>query len=148
MIIKPSHPILFSAVLRLIRIIVVSLSLLGVTEELDAAVAPIQSVNLGGSGELLTATVGGVSYAVGTVADAAGDNRTNNMTLTVGAAAPSGTSTSVSDAHQGAAIDNNLLTGVAGSANSSQSGGILSLKWNASGGGFTDNDADPDFFVF
>ncbi|MCH7228978.1 hypothetical protein, partial [Haloferula sp. A504] len=22
------------------------------------------------------------------------------------------------------------------------------LKWNASGGGFTDNDADPDFFVF
>ncbi|MCH7225671.1 hypothetical protein MLD59_05975, partial [Verrucomicrobiaceae bacterium E54] len=113
-----------------------------------AGVVGIDSVTLGGSNELLTATVGGTAYSGGVIADAAADNRANNMTLTVGAVAPTGTVSSASDVHQGAAIDNDLLTGVAGSLASSQSGGILSLKWNASGGGFTDNDADPDFFVF
>ncbi|MCH7229135.1 hypothetical protein [Haloferula sp. A504] len=125
------------------------LATLGLTiSTTHAAVVAIDSVTLGGSNELLTATVGGTAYSGGVIADATADNRANNMTLTVGAAAPAGTVSSASDVHQGAAIDNDLLTGVAGSVSSSQSGGILSLKWNTSGGGFTDNDADPDFFVF
>jgi hypothetical protein len=85
-----------------------------------AAILAVDSVTLGGSNELLTATVGGTAYSGGVIADAA-------------------------SGYTGPSFDNNLLTGASGT---SAMGGTLNLKWNVSGGGFTDNDADPDFFVF
>ena len=95
-----------------------------------AAVVAIDSVTLGGSNELLTATVGGNSYSGGVIADAIADNRNNNMTLTVGVAAPTGTISSSTDVNQGAAIDNDLLSGGAGGSGGDQAGGILSNGWS------------------
>lgn len=123
-----------------------------------AYVVAIHSVTLGDSNELLTATVGGMAYAGGTVADAA--NSSSNVKgsmegvafdgaapLTAGTAAPAGDTLATED-RVNVNIDGDVLTGSVGGYaedNLAQSGGALNLQWGA---GLTDNDADPDFFVF
>lgn len=118
----------------------------------NAAVLGIDSVTLGGSDELVTATVGGTAYAGGTIADIAEDNRGTGvlLPLVAGDPVPSGTVVSAAEANQGFAYDNSVLTGVAGSTgNAFQNGGALVLYWgDGVTNGLTDNDSDPDFFVF
>ncbi|MEP4077248.1 beta strand repeat-containing protein [Haloferula sp.] len=122
-------------------------------QQSQAAITGIDSVALGAGDTLSTATVGGVAYPGGVIATSCEDNRANsfsfdsNAFLTAGDPAPTGTATNSADANQGKTFDDSVLTGVAGSANASQAGGGLVLRWNASNG-ITDNDADPDFFVF
>ena len=128
--------------------------LLGTTTLSQAAILGIDSVTLNGDDSLATATVGGVAYAGGTIADAVEDNGGTAPSSPLGAfpasagsAAPSGRVVSASDAQQGLAYDNSVKTGVAGATNTAgQNGGALVLRWGDAG--FTDNDAGPDFFVF
>ena len=115
----------------------------------SAALLAIDSVTLDGSDALLTATVGGVAYNGGVIADDAEDNRGVGFghPTAAGSAAPVGTVVTASG-DQALAYDNSVLTGNAGSTgNANQNGGVLVLRWGA---GFlaTDNDADPDFFLF
>lgn len=116
-----------------------------------AAITAIDSVSLGTSNELLTATVGGTAFGGGTIADYAESGQNNEFdSPTVGAAVPTGAQIEPTSAEQRQAFDNDVLTGVGGGAGGSLtgSGGMLALYWNFGAGGFTDNDADPDFFVF
>lgn len=125
----------------------------------QADIVAIDSVTIDGSNQLLTATVGGTAYGGGTVATASlsSSNVEGSMgvsfdgtdMLTAGTAAPSGDTLDTTNT-VAINIDGDILTGSAGGSaagNTTQSGGALNLQWG-SGLGFTDNDADPDFFIF
>jgi len=113
----------------------------------DAAVLAIDSVTLNPDNSLASAVVGGVSYDPGTIGSSAADNVGNEFSgfpYAAGTPAPAGGAISGPSLD---AFDNNLLTGVAGGAGGSlDSGGVFAFRWL--GGSFTDNDSDPDFFVF
>jgi hypothetical protein len=123
----------------------------------DAAIVGIDSVTLDGGNQLLTATVGGTAYAGGTVATASlsssnvegsmGVSFDGTTPLTAGSAAPTGDTLDTVDLVS-FAIDGDILTGTAGAfadGNTVQTGGAMNLRWGTS---FTDDDTDPDFFVF
>ena len=118
---------------------------LGLTN-LQGAMTGIDSIVLNGDNSLSSATVGGTAYSGGVIASTAQDDfPVNGLTgVTTGGALIIGDST-VSTPH-----DNDVLTGAGGGQGNPQTNGILQLFWGDGAGelGFTDNDADPDFFVF
>ena len=110
----------------------------------NAAIVGIDSVTLGTSNELLTATVGGTAFGGGVIADVAQDD----YLITSGLSAPTtGGALINGDTTVFTPWDNDVLTGAGGGQSNPQTNGVLQLFWGGASG-FTDNDADPDFFVF
>lgn len=113
------------------------------------AILGIDSVVLDGANALVSARIGGTDYAGGRIADYAEDGRPGTPIaghpFAAGSPAPTGTAISPTDQLQAKAFDNNVLTGAAGDDVDTQTGGVMILRWGTS---FTDNDTDPDFFVF
>jgi hypothetical protein len=117
-----------------------------VASSAHAAVTGIDSVTLNVDNSLDTATVGGTAFEGGVIADQAQANIGNPL----GPVATGDALVSGSDMIDLAPLtwDNDVLTGSAGGQGQGQTGGILQLFWGTAVGGFTDNDSDPDFFVF
>ena len=119
----------------------------------EALVVGIDSVTLDVNNALTGVEINSTNYnGPFTIADIAQDNRGAGGLLGVatGDSVLTGTVVDPMDANQGFAFDNNVLTGVAGSTgNPEQNGGAMALYWGDNNTtGLTDNDADPDFFIF